>query len=315
MNDTHVTRPSATPSSSLFSERNAAYVLLLLTPALFVTNMLVARWMADTAPPVALAFWRWFGVLVLMLMIRGPKLWQHRRDVVAEWKDLTVLGFLGMVVCGAFVYVGAHTTTATNIGLLFASCPVMIVVLAWRLYGEKLTPIQIAGGLLCLGGVVWVIARGDLAALLALQFAVGDLWVLSAVIGWAFYSIMLKYRPSAMGVMTRFTATCLYGCAMLLPMYIWESATVSALPVTQDTVLAIALLVCFAGFGAYQAYAKTLALLGAARASLILYLGPLYAAVLAWVFLGETLELYHLVGAALVLPGIYLANRQGKKRT
>ncbi len=313
MTDANIPAPPGAQPNSLFNERNAAYFLLLLAPALFGANMLVARWMAGEAPPVALAFWRWFGVLMLMLTIRGPKLWHHRYDVLAEWKDLLILGVLGMGICGAFVYIGAETTTATNIGLIYASSPVMIVVLAWRFYGERLTAVQVAGGLICLAGVLWIIARGNPDALLTLSFSVGDLWILSAVIGWAVYVIMLKYRPSAMGIMTRFTAICLFGTLALLPFYIWESAAVKALPITEDTLLAVAILILLPGFGAYQAYAKVQAVLGAARGSLILYMGPVYVAFLAWFFLGETLESYHLVGAALVLPGIYLANRLPKR--
>ena len=92
---------------------------------MFGANMLIARWMADTAPPIALAFWRWFGVLILMLMIRGPKLWHHRHDVIRRnGRTFVILGVsLGMGVCGAFVYVGAETTTATNIGLLYRLLP------------------------------------------------------------------------------------------------------------------------------------------------------------------------------------------------
>jgi len=300
------------PGFAGFSERQVAYALLLSAPAMFGANMLVARWMADTAPPVALAFWRWFGVLILMLMIRGPKLWQHRHDVLREWKDLVILGALGMGICGAFVYIGAETTTATNIGLLYASAPVMIVVLAWRFYGERLTAIQGLGGLVCLAGVLWIIARGDLNAFRNLKFTVGDLWIMGAVTGWAVYAIMIKYRPSAMGMMTRFTAICMMGTLILAPFYVWETLTIKPMPFTQDGILAIALLVLLPGFGAYQAYAKAQAVLGAASGSLILYLGPVYVAVLAWFFLGETLQSYHLVGAALVMPGIYLANRRPK---
>ena len=49
-------------------------------------------------------------------------------------------------------------------------------------------------------------------------------------------------------------------------------------------------------------------------AALILYLVPIYNAVLAWLLLGERLHAYHLTGAALVLSGIYLATRRARPR-
>ena len=57
-------------------------------------------------------------VLLLMLILRGSQLWEQKRDILQEWRELSLLGVLGMGVCGAFVYIGAETTEATNIGLL-----------------------------------------------------------------------------------------------------------------------------------------------------------------------------------------------------
>ena len=105
-----------------------------------------------------------------------------------------------------------------------------------------------------------------------------------------------------------FYAICLYGTLVLLPFYIWESLVFETMPVTSDSITAVALLVFIAGFGAYQAYGKAQAVLGAAKGGLILYLNPLYVAVLAWIFLGEPLQFYHYLGAALILPGIFLVN-------
>ena len=63
-------------------ETQIAYRMLFTAPGMFAVNMLIARWMANEAPPVALAFWRWFGVLLLMLMLRGNQLWQNRHFVL-----------------------------------------------------------------------------------------------------------------------------------------------------------------------------------------------------------------------------------------
>ncbi len=303
---------AGTSMPAMLTETRIAYLMLFSAPAMFAVNILVARWMAGTAPPVALAFWRWFGALLLMLILRGPQLWEQKRDILQEWKELSLLGVLGMGVCGAFVYIGAETTEATNIGLLYSSSPVLITLLAWKFYGERLGLKQISGGLLSLAGVLWIVLRGDPAVLVNLSFHIGDFWVLAAVIAWAVYVVVLKYRPSRMAMMTRFTAICLFGSLILLPFYLWESIFIKTMPLTADSLTAVVLLVCIPGFGAYQAYAKAQAVLGAARGGLILYLNPIYVAVLAWFFLGEPLQGYHYLGSALVLPGIFLVNSAGK---
>jgi drug/metabolite transporter (DMT)-like permease len=63
------------------------------------------------------------------------------------------------------------------------------------------------------------------------------------------------------------------------------------------------------GVAAYLSYAFVQRELGAARAGVVLYLGPLYTALLAWAVLGEAVHAFHFVGAALILPGIFLATR------
>jgi drug/metabolite transporter (DMT)-like permease len=65
----------------------------------------------------------------------------------------------------------------------------------------------------------------------------------------------------------------------------------------------------FPGAGAYGAYSSLQKRIGTSRTALVLYLGPLYAAALAWFVLGEPLHLYHAVGALVILPGIYLASQ------
>jgi drug/metabolite transporter (DMT)-like permease len=71
----------------------------------------------------------------------------------------------------------------------------------------------------------------------------------------------------------------------------------------------------FPGFGAYLAHAFVRRELGTARTSLILYLAPLWGALFAWIWLGEALHGYHVLGAALILPGIALANHGAGART
>src|SRR3546814_17212068 len=107
--------------------------------------MLVARATHDLFPPVALAFWRWTATLALLLPFTAAALWRHRYDVLREWRDILVLGALGMGVCGAFVYIAADTTSATNIGLIYAASPILIVALARVFYGERVTLRQRSG--------------------------------------------------------------------------------------------------------------------------------------------------------------------------
>ncbi len=295
-------------------ERRVAFVMLFVAPALFAANMLVARATADAIPPVALAFWRWTVALMVLAPFTAGALWRQRRAIRREWRDLLVLGALGMGVCGAFVYVGADTTTATNIGLIYAAAPILIVVLARAAYGEALGAVQALGVALSLVGVIAIVCRGDPTVILSLRFAVGDIWILGATAGWAVYATLLRHRPSALAPTARFAAIIGGGVLVLLPFTVIEGVR-GALPTLDGaTVTAVVTVAMLPSLGAYQAYARAQAVLGAGPASLVMYLIPIYNGVLAYLLLGEALEAYHLVGTALVLPGIYLATRSARRR-
>jgi len=292
------------------SNRGAALALLLLTPAMFATNMLTARATADFMPPVALAFWRWIGAFLLVLPFCARPLWQGRRAILKEWPDLAMLGALGMGVCGAVVYYGAATTTATNIGLIYASSPVMIIVMARLFYGESMSRRQLAGVALSLLGVLVIIAKGDWHTLTGLRFTIGDLCILAAAIAWALYAVLLQHRKSALEPTARLAAIMLTGALILLPFLVWEEAAGRALRLDWRSLGAIAEVALVPGFGAYQAYGFVQRVLGVGLTGLIMYLTPLYTGLFAFLVLGEALHLYHLAGALLVLPGIFLATRR-----
>lgn len=290
-------------------ERQMAVILLFVVPVLFSTNIITARAVSDFIPPFALAFWRWSFAFFLFLPAIGPDLLRYRRELLSEWRDLLVLGILGMGICGAFVYVGADTTSATNIGLIYATAPIIIAAAATLLYREPLGRVKALGILVSLLGVLVIVFRGDLEALRTLSLVPGDIWIATASVSWAVYSMMLRYRPSQLPGRVRFAATMLYGAIALLPCHLFELAKGDVPQLNAETLIAVLIVAVVPGLGAYLGYARIQRALGASPTALILYLAPVYTALMAWLVLGESLQLYHLVGAALILPGIYLSTR------
>lgn len=276
-------------------------------------NYLVARASNGVIEPHLLAFLRWLGALFLMLPFawhelkaKWPK-WSH------EWPDYLFLGALGMWVCGAFVYIGGKTTEAVNIGLLYALAPVFIASLSTYIFKEKMRGKQIIGVMLALAGMLVVVSRGDVNNILGAKFTRGDVWILIAVLCWTAYSIVLQHRRSVLSPFARMTVITLGGLIVLVPFTIIETVWLGP---PQNWIYALflaALVAIFPGFGAYQAYSFMQSELGAARSGLVLYLGPLYGAVLAWIFLGEPPQWFHYLGALFLLPGMYLAARVNTK--
>jgi drug/metabolite transporter (DMT)-like permease len=222
-----------------------------------------------------------------------------------------LLGAIGMALCGASAYEAAKTTVAVNIGLIYAASPAMIAILARFMFNEHLGRRQLAGMAACLGGVLWIIARGEPATLLKMQFVPGDLWSLAGCIGWAIYSVLLKQRRGTLPPAVKFVWLCVAGAVVLIPFSVWELGRVPA----QWSLKAagyVAILVVVASYGAYQGYDRVQRVLGAARTGIIMYMGPVYAAFLAWALLGEALHVFHAVGAALVLGGVWAVSKRSK---
>lgn len=219
-----------------------------------------------------------------------------------------------MWICGAFVYIGAHTTPALNIGLIYAVSPILVVLLARLIDKEPLNAARIAGIVLCLSGVAVVFARGRLANLLAVRFTAGDLWIAAASASWGIYSVLLKHRPSHFDPLARLCLFSFAGALILLPFTVGETLLWGGPDVGDWRLWLVWLVVTLVpGVAAYGAYGFCVQELGASRTSISMYLGPPYVGVMAWLALGEAPHWYHFLGIALVLPGLFLATRPAAK--
>ena len=311
-------------------ERRLAIALLFIAPAMWSVNYLVARWAPGVIAPHMLALGRWAVAAALLGAFCWREIVAKRTLIRAEAGHFIVLGALGMWVCGAFVYVGGRSTTAVNIGLIYAGSPVLIALASalWlqapagppqgrapegrarRFSDERFGVKQWLGVALAISGVLHIIIKGQWQALADVHVNSGDAWIAVAMVCWAAYSLLLRAWPSAFGALARLTLIACGGVVVLVPFTVveavwWWPSTLSWKSVA--LVLASALI---PGAGAYGAYSHMQRVLGAARVGMVLYLGPLYAAVAAWLVLGESIERFHFVGAVLVLAGIALATRR-----
>ena len=292
-----------------------AWGLLLIAPALFCSNMIMARAMVGILPPLSMAFLRWSIVAVILGAFCWRELVQKRAAIRTEWPHLLFLGSLGMGLCGGPVYLAGELTTATNICLIYASCPLFVALFAALFLKEQLHLSQIAGLIIGLLGVIWIIAEGAPARLLSLSFNTGDLWICLATLSFAVYSVGLRHFKTQLSATLRLGAMAAGGALCHLPFMAAElSLWGRAITLRPEVFAGLAVLVCISSIGAYATYGQVVRMLGAVRAGLILYIAPVYNAVFAMVLLGEMLTGFHLVGSALILPGLWLVGRV-KSRT
>lgn len=286
-----------------------AWALFLATPAMFATNVLVARLAAGWVPPMALTFWRW-ALTALLAGALTAGAWRHSyADIRREWSASLLLGSIGMTLCGAAAYLAGEHTTALNIGLIYSASPVLMVVLARLFLNEALGASRIAGIVLSLAGIAAIVGRGDIETFARMAFNRGDLWAVAGSIGWGVYSFLLKRIPSRLDVASRFACLCAGGAVVAGPFALAEGFSGSVFPFSSAAIALLALTVLVASYGAYLAYARLQQISGVAFAGLTIYMVPLFAALYGWIFMGEILHNYHLVGALLVLIGVWLAGR------
>jgi drug/metabolite transporter (DMT)-like permease len=283
-----------------------ALALLWLVPALWTVNYIVARKAPGVTGPYMLAFGRWGLAALFLLVLTRSELWRQRADIAKVWWQYLVLGTLGMVICGAWVYQGARSTGAMNIALIYAASPVLIGLGAVIWLGERFGPRQGLGVALAIAGVVHVVVKGQWTALASVQFSSGDLWIVAATVSWAAYALLQKQWPSPLGATARLAAICIGGTLVLIPLTAWEMSRPDALPMSAYGLWLIVVAAIVPGLGAYWIYGWAQKILGASRVAVSLYLGPLYAGLAAWGVLGEPLGWHHAVGALLILPGVFL---------
>ncbi|WP_254595210.1 DMT family transporter [Achromobacter pulmonis] len=292
--------------------------MLLAAPALFASNMVAARWAHDAAlPPVFLAFGRWLIAFLILLPLAGPALLRHRQALWHGLPTLLPLAVLGMGVAVAPQYIGAQSTSATNIALIFSCSPILVALLEAVIWRKPLSPLRATGLALALGGVLVVLTRGDAWALARLAFGQGDLWVLLAATGWAFYTVLQKRLTlPAVPDGARLAAMMLGGAIALAPFAGIEAAAGAVAPWSDPRLAAVLLfLAVVPSLGAYYVYGRLISRAGPATAGLSMFLVPVYAALVAWPLLGETPQLFHAYGFVMILLGVKLASSRMRATT
>ena len=279
------------------------------------SNLIVARGGVEYVPPISLAFWRWAVVVLILLPFTYSLLINNFKIIKKEFKRLFFLGAMGCGVCGAFPFLAGETTTVTNMGIIYTSSPIFIILISAIFFNEKINFMKIIGLISCLIGVFVIIIKGDLNLLLNLNFTIGDLWMLAAAIGWALYSIYLFYWKSELPIFQRFTLVAFFGAISLLPFYVIEEVVFQRTSFNLQFFLWVIFAAISPGIIAFTLYTQAQKSLGASLTGFTLYVFTIYAAIYGFIFFDEKLETFHYIGTVLVFIGVYLAKKNYETKT
>ncbi len=288
---------------------SSAWTLLFLGNLFWTGNIIIGRAIVGNVPPVTLAYFRWTGAFLIAVGFAWPML---RRDwplLVRHWRMMLLLSMTGIATYNTMCYVGLNYTTALNALLLQSSMPVVILLWAYTLFGERPGIAQALGVVVSLGGVAAIASAGSLDTLLHLSVNRGDAWILAAVLLNAMYSPLLRRRP-AVHPLSFLVAAMGIGSLMMLPFYLWEAGQGAVVQGGWTSYAAIGYTAVLPSFVAYLFFNRGVELIGAARAGQSVHLMPLIGTVLAVVFLGEQFHVHHAVGILLIGAGIVLASRK-----
>ena len=278
------------------------------------SNLVVARGGVEFVPPISLAFWRWTLVFIILLPFTYLSLRKNFKIIKNEYKKLFFLGAMGCGVCGAFPFLAGETTTVTNMGIIYTSSPIFIILISSIFFREKINFIKIIGLISCLMGVFVIIIKGDLNLLINLKLTIGDLWMLAAAVGWALYSIYLFYWKSKLPIFQRFALVAFFGSASLFPFYILEEFLFQRTTFSTEFFSWVTFAAISPGIIAFTLYTIAQKKLGASLTGFTLYIFTVYAAIYGLFLFDEKLEFYHYVGTILVFFGVYLAKKQNEKQ-
>lgn len=286
------------------------YVLLITATILWGGNFVIGRAVASEIPPFTLSFLRWCTAFAVFLPIIWPFIKKEWKQIKKHLVAVFLMAFTGVAGFNTLVYIALHYTTSINASLVNTSTPILIYILSFFVFRERLNKFQWLGTALSVIGVLFILSGGTFTNLTAFTFNKGDLIVIVAVLCWSVYSILLKKYAHALPGMSTFLFSIFLGMVMLFPLFIMElSHPTTNIVWSVKGIFAILYIGIFASIFAFLAWNTGVVQLGANRAGIFLNLIPVFAALFAMVFIGERLATFQVVGGLLVGIGVYLSNK------
>lgn len=285
------------------------YLLLTLTSLFWAGNIVLGRYVAGHVPPVALAFVRWFGAFLILLVLAWPHLRKDWALVRNHIGLMVILALTGIATYNTLAYYGLQFTEALNASLLQSASPLFVAFWALVLFRQRLTPAQVLGIAVSLAGVLAIILRGDIGTLTQIRLNRGDVLLTIALFVFAFYSALASKRPAIHSLSFMAVITGI-GSLQIAPIFIGEMAIGHMLKPDLTTLLTLIYAATMPSVAAYLCFNRGIELIGPNRAAPFFHLQPVFASAMAILLLGEEPHLYHAIGYTLVIAGVFIAARK-----
>lgn len=290
-----------------------AYLYLTITAAGWGGNAVAGKLAVGHISPAMLTSLRWVVAVLILLPFAWPHLRREWPVIRANALILLFLGTLGFTLFNNFLYLGLNYTSAINGVILQAATPLVIFIASFVLFRQRTLVAQVVGFGLSVIGVVLVATDGQPSRLLELDIGLGDALLLAAVLCYGLYTVALRWKPQLhwLSLMTMLAIVAMVGS---LPFTLWESATGRLIVPDARGWLVVLYAATIASIVSQVLYIRGNEMIGGNRAGLFFNLVPIFGTIFAVVILGEQLQAYHLIALVLVLGGIALAERRGRRQ-
>jgi drug/metabolite transporter (DMT)-like permease len=300
--------PPSVDSSTTSSRPNTLVLFLMLVLMLFLWSMnyVAGKIALNHLDPVSLACFRIELAALIMLpiyLLRGQRAKLRARDL---W-PFAYLGFFGVVMNQGLFTVGLNYTTSGRSSVVIAVGPIIILLLARAMKLEALTPGKIIGMAVAFAGVF--LLETEQGSPSRSPFLFGDMVTLGGTIGFSIYTVLGKRVAAQYDAISMNTFNCVAAALMLLPLALRQSLNLDWKAVGWVGWTGMAYMAVGSSVAAYTLFYWLLRYMTASRIAAVSYFQPIAVLLLAVAFLGEHPTRNLLLCTALVLIGVYLAER------
>ena len=282
----------------------------LLATLLWSVNMVIASGIKGHIPPIGMAFWRWTIACIVLAPFAIKSTIENFKTVKKHIRYLILTAVLGITIFNTLIYFAGKTTSAVNLSLIAISIPLFIVVLSRIIFKEKVSNTKLVGITTIIMGVLVLITKGSLEALLHINFTIGDLLMLVACFFFAYYTILVRQKPDYLTPKVFLFSVFVIGTIFLFPFYLWEHLFHKKVILDTKTILATSYVGIFASLVSYYLWNEAIRLIGTSKTALIYYLIPVFSGILAYFFLGQAIVITQIISMGIIITGLLITNRK-----
>ena len=290
-----------------------AYVMLVCASLFWAGNFMVGKYaFFSEIPPLSLVFYRWSLVWIILLPFTYKEIIKYKDTILDNLPLLFFLGLTSVGLFNSFTYLSLIYTQVINSSLFNTAIPAIIILLCFLFKVEKTNKFQLSGLFISVCGILAIITKLNLDILLSLNFNKGDLIMIGGALTWGIYSTLLKKKKFTLPLLTLVHIVCTFGLVSVFPQFLYEVWNGQVIKFDIDLFYTLIFLALFPSIGSYYCWAGAVSIIGANRAGIFLSLIPLFSTIMAIALYNEKFQFFHLIGAILILVGLYLSNKENK---